>query len=283
LALLKLKIKTQSVKVKESSSYQCEKISGNFSKLLNREVGVNLLLPSNYTSTKEKFQLLILNDGQDIEKLGLKEILENLVQKNQIENIIVAGVIAGDRLEEYGVAAKKDYLKRGSKAKAYTKYLVSELIPELIHKYPIDKTRKFALAGYSMGALSAMDIAWNNPKLFNRVGSFSGAFWWRKRDSKSRLYSDARDRIIQQEIKNGKKKEDIKFWFQTGTEDEASDRNKNGVIDSIDDTLDLIVELTKKGYRPFHDIQYVEVKGGKHNLDTWAEAMPEFLKWAFGK
>lgn len=269
--------------MKESSSYQFEKISGNFSELLNREVGVNLLLPSNYTSTKEKFQLLILNDGQDIEKLGLKEILENLVLKNQIENIIVAGVIAGDRLEEYGVAAKKDYLKRGSKAKAYTKYLVSELIPGLIHKYPIDKTRKFALAGCSMGALSAMDIAWNNPKLFNRVGSFSGAFWWRKRDSKSRLYSDARDRIIHQEIKNGKKKEDIKFWFQTGTEDEASDRNKNGVIDSIDDTLDLIVELTKKGYRPFHDIQYVEVKGGKHNLETWAEAMPEFLKWAFGK
>ena len=61
------------------------------------------------------------------------------------------------------------------------------------------------------------------------------------------------------------------------------DRNKNGVIDSIEDTLDLIAELTKKGYRPFQDIQYYEMKDGKHNLETWAEAMPVFLQWAFGK
>jgi hypothetical protein len=83
------------------------------------------------------------------------------------------------------------------------------------------------------------------------------------------------------EIRNGKKKDQLKFWLQTGALDEMGDRNKNGVIDSIDDTLDLIAELTKKGYRPFHDIQYYEMKDGKHNLETWAEAMPVFLKWAF--
>ena len=77
------------------------------------------------------------------------------------------------------------------------------------------------------------------------------------------------------------KKPDLKFWFQTGTDDERSDRNKNGVIDSIDDTLDLIAELTKKGYRPFYDVHYLEMKDGKHNTGTWAEAMPHFLKWAF--
>ena len=46
--------------------------------------------------------------------------------------------------------------------------------------------------------------------------------------------------------------------------------------------MDLISELTRKGYRPFHDIQYLEIKGGHHNLETWALAMPAFLKWAFG-
>ncbi len=269
--------------MKEASLYQSEKITGFFSKLLNRDVDVNLLLPQGYTTSKEKFQLLILNDGQDMEQLEIKEALENMTAGNEIHKIIVAGIVAGDRLQEYGVAAKKDYLKRGSHAKAYTKYLVSELIPYLTYKYPIDSSSKMKIAGCSLGGLSAMDIAWNNPKLFDKVGCFSGAFWWRKRDSKSKLYSDSRDRIMHQQIKSGKKKDGMKFWFQTGTEDEASDRNRNGVIDSIDDTLDLIVELTRKGYRPFHDIQYLEVKGGKHNLETWAEVMPEFLKWAFGK
>jgi hypothetical protein len=88
---------------------------------------------------------------------------------------------------------------------------------------------------------------------------------------------------MHQEIRHGKKKENLKFWLQTGALDEMGDRNKNGIIDSIDDTLDLIAELTKKGYRPFHDIQYYEMKDGKHNLETWAEAMPVFLQWAFGK
>lgn len=273
----------KAVTVKEVFAYQAEKITGVFSKLLNRDVDVNLLLPKDHSASKEKIPLLILNDGQDMEQLKVKETLETLIRENRIEKIIVAGVVAGDRLQEYGVAAQKDYLKRGSRAKAYTKYLVSELVPYLKFKYPVDASQKITIAGCSMGALSAMDIAWNNPKLFDKVGCFSGAFWWRKRDSKSRLYSDARDRIMHQQIKSGKKKEGLQFWFQTGTEDEAGDRNKNGVIDSIDDALDLIIELSKKGYRPFHDIQYTEVKGGKHNLETWAEAMPEFLKWAFGK
>jgi len=39
--------------------------------------------------------------------------------------------------------------------------------------------------------------------------------------------------------------------------------------------------LTKKGYRPFYDIEYCEVQDGRHNQQTWAKAFPEFLKWGF--
>jgi len=40
------------------------------------------------------------------------------------------------------------------------------------------------------------------------------------------------------------------------------------------------MELSRKGYRPFHDIQYLEIKDGRHNQETWAQAMPNFLTWA---
>jgi enterochelin esterase-like enzyme len=265
-------------------TYTEEKISGVYSKLLEREVNVNLLLPPLYADSNKKYPLLLLNDGQDMEGLQLKSTIEKLVADGTIEEIIVVGVVAGDRMQEYGVAAQKDYLKRGSRAKAYACYITTELLPYLTYKYPIDSAASaHTLAGCSMGGLSALDIVWNAPKLFQKVGAFSGSFWWRKRDSKSPFFSEKRDRIMQLQIRNGKKKSGLKFWFQTGTLDEKSDRNKNGIIDSIDDTLDLITELTKKGYRPFHDIQYHEVKDGKHNLETWAQVMPEFLKWAFGK
>jgi enterochelin esterase-like enzyme len=269
------------VRTKASLYYHEETISA-YSNLLGREVAVHLLLPPDYHNTKTNYPLLLLNDGQDMKSLRLKETIEKL--ESQIENIIVAGVVAGDRLQEYGVAFQRDYLKRGRLAKAYTRYITTELIPYLLYQYPIDpSSTQHAIAGCSMGGLSAMDLAWNHPDVFKKVGLFSGSFWWRKRDSHSRFYSDYRDRLMHRQVRNGKKKEGLKFWFQTGTLDEKGDRNQNGIIDSIDDTLDLIVELSKKGYRPFYDIQYYEMKGGKHNLETWAEAMPEFLKWAFVK
>jgi uncharacterized damage-inducible protein DinB len=71
------------------------------------------------------------------------------------------------------------------------------------------------------------------------------------------------------------------FWLQTGTDDETSDRNNNGIIDSIDDTLDLMAALAQRGL-PAEAVRYVEVPGGRHHQDTWGAIMPDFLRWAFG-
>ncbi len=62
--------------------------------------------------------------------------------------------------------------------------------------------------------------------------------------------------------------------------DEKNDRNNNGIIDSIDDTLDIIKELHHKGYHD-DDIFYLEMKEGRHDAKTWATAFPIFLQWAY--
>lgn len=265
----------------KTSGYITEVITESYTELLGREVEVEIFLPPGYETTEAKYPLLLLNDGQDNKSVKIKETVERLTANRTIEPIIVAGVKAADRVEEYGIASKKDYLGRGSRAKAYSKFITKELVPHLVHAYPLHDDGH-VIAGYSMGGLSAVDIAWNHPEMFSKVGAFSGSFWWRKKSTKSKSYSDYRDRILHRLIRKGKYKEGLKFWFQTGTLDEMGDRNDNGVIDSIDDTLDLITELSKKGYRPYHDIHYYEMEEGKHNTETWALAMPEFLKWAFG-
>lgn len=262
--------------------YHLEKLTDIHSKLLGRDTRVDIFLPFQYEKGRKQYPLLILNDGQDAEAIGLKATLDKLSLAKEIDDIIVVGVHAGDRMQEYGVANKADFKERGSRAKNYSRFIMTELIPYLEYQYSISrKQEERSIAGFSLGGLSAMDIAWRHADYFGKVGSFSGSFWWRKRDSKSRFYSDYRDRIMHQQIRRGKFKPGLKFWFQTGLKDERSDRNKNGVIDSIDDTLDLIVELVKKGYRPFHDIHYFEMKEGEHNLPTWGKALPYFLKWAF--
>lgn len=262
--------------------YHLEKLTDIHSKLLERDTVVDIYLPFQYKKAEKHYPLLILNDGQDGQAIGLKTTLEKLTRSKEIKDVIVVGVHAGDRMQEYGVANKPDFKKRGTRAKNYTRFIMTELIPYLEYQYSISKDKsQRAIGGFSLGGLSALDIAWHHADYFGKVGAFSGSFWWRKRDSKSRFYSDYYDRIMHQQIRKGRFKPGLTFWFQTGLKDEHSDRNKNGVIDSIDDSLDLIVELVKKGYRPFHDIHYLELKNGEHNLKTWAEAMPHFLKWAF--
>jgi enterochelin esterase family protein len=251
------------------------------SDVLKRDVECTLLMPED-GEISEPLNLLLLNDGQEAENLQLKETLQSLAGNNRIKPVLVVAIHAGDeRLLEYGTAGKPDFKKRGIKAALYTAFIKSELLPAITKLTGIEQFNSTAYAGFSLGGLSALDISWNNPDLFNKVGAFSGSFWWRSKDL-AKGYTEG-DRIMHSIIKDTAVKPDIKIWLQTGTKDETSDRNKNGIIDSIDDTVDLIKELENKGFTRPADIQYLEMVGGSHNTETWAKAIPKFLIWAFGR
>jgi enterochelin esterase-like enzyme len=250
------------------------------SEYLKRKVTITLLMPEGELT--EPIHLLLLNDGQEAENLRLAETLDVMYEAGLLKPIAVAAIHAGaERLQEYGVAGNPDFKQRGSKAAVYTQFIVKELLPAIKKEAGVESFETTAYAGFSLGGLSAMDIAWNNPQLFDKVGVFSGSFWWRSKEL-GKGYTDA-DRIMHKVIRETTGKPDLQFWLQTGTKDETADRNKNGIIDSIDDTVDIIKELEAKGYQRPSDIQYLEMVGGTHSTATWAYAMPKFLLWAFGR
>jgi len=251
------------------------------SDVLERSVSCTLLIPKNRPVT-EPVNLLVLNDGQEIENLRFEQTLNTLYDHDRIPPIVVVCVNAGEeRLLEYGVANNPDFKERGSKAGLYTQFIIDEFLPFVFAQVPGPCVHGIsAIAGFSLGGLTAMDIAWHNNNRFDKVGAFSASFWWREKDL-NEGYTDA-DRIMHRVIRESSLKPDLKFWLQTGTHDEVADRNQNGIIDSIDDTIDLIKELEAKGYTRPADIQYVEIIGGEHNTDTWGKAMSKFLCWAFG-
>jgi enterochelin esterase-like enzyme len=179
------------------------------------------------------------------------------------------------------VANQPDYLGRGAKARLYTRFVLEELMPFIQDNYSNYAFNKTSIAGFSLGGLMAIDMAWNHPAIFSTVGVFSGSFWWRT-ESLTDDYNEDTDRIMHAQIREGKYQPGLKFFFETGTQDETMDRNKNGIIDSIDDTMALIDELVSKGYDREKDISYLELADGKHDIATWARAMPVFLKWGWG-
>ena len=254
------------------------------SAFLGREVKIDLYQPGNMAVTAP-VPLLLINDGQDMEKLGLQSMLDGLcVEKKIIQPILCAAIHCGtERKREYGVAAEADYKGRGDKSSLYTSFILEELIPLLAEKYKTIGFNEMAFAGFSLGALSALDIVWNNPAVFSKAGLFSSSLWWRSVDQHHPDYDDDRHRIMHQQVRLGHYAPALKFFFQCGNLDETKDRNNNGIIDSIDDTLDMIKELKAKGYRDGEDISYLELKDGHHDVFTWGRAMPEFLKWGWGK
>lgn len=251
------------------------------SSFLERDICITVFLPPNYfEQANTKFPVLFFNDGQDMEAVGMAEILENLYLRQRIQSVLVVAVHANqDRMQEYGIAGQPDYKNRGAKASAYTQFILEELIPALRKRYRCTE-QGWAYAGFSLGGLSAFDLAWQHPVLFQKIGVFSGSFWWRSQPVQK--HDPDAHRILVDLLQKDNKRVGMKFWFQTGTRDETDDRNGNGIIDSIDDTLDVIKALKNMGYHEGDDIKYVEVIGGEHNLPTWSRVLPDFLQWAFG-
>ena len=248
---------------------------------LKRDVLIDFYTPP-LSSVSEQISLLIINDGQDLPKFHFGQMLAELYERKEIEPILCVGIhCSADRKMEYGTASLLDHKGRGAKARSHQQFVLNELLPYIFENRD-NNFKEMAYAGFSLGGLSAIDTAWHYPEVFSKAAVFSGSLWWRSKDL-HHGYNENTDRIMHKLIREGDYKPGLKFYFTTGSLDEKMDRNNNGIIDSIDDTLGLIEELEKKGYKNEGDIHYINYEDGKHDVKTWGRAMPAFLKWGWGK
>lgn len=252
-----------------------------FSDYLNREVRFDVYRTANPTE-QEPVSLLLVNDGQDLFTMPFSELLQQVSSDHSLQALLVVAIHCGeDRKMEYGIAYSADYKGRGAKAGLYSKFIFDELLPFIRKQYQIVSFRDKAMAGFSLGGLSALDIVWNHANEFSKVGIFSASLWWRRKSYEDG-YDDEKDRLMHLQISKGICFPWLRFFIQCGSMDEVADRNKNGIIDSVDDALDLVVALKAKGYTDEH-IQYLELIDGKHDVATWARVLPEFIRWGWEK
>ncbi len=230
---------------------------------------------------KSELDLLLLNDGQDAEKMNVKNILDSLYKEKLIKPLIIVAIHADNRLQEYGVSGLPDFNNNGSKADKYAAFIDNELVAFIKKKAGVRKFRTVAIAGCSQGGLSAFDIGWDNADKIDKVGVFSGSFWWRDKDITAKDYLDVNNRIMLSKIRSSRKRPKLQYWFYAGTGEENADRDKDGIIDVVDDTRDLIEIIKSKNVCPPSDIVYKESAEGKHEYAYWRKAFPDFLIWAF--
>ena len=251
-----------------------------YSEFLEREVKIDVYLPGKRRLNVPS-SLLLFNDGQDLRTVNFASIIGGLLANGDVEPLMCVGIhCSADRLNEYGTTYSPDYLGRGAKAGRYNKFVLDELLPFLESEYKM-RFKEKSFAGFSLGGLSALDIVWNNVEEFTKAGVFSASLWWRRKGYEHG-YDNTKDRIMHLQVQKGRHRPDLHFYFQTGRLDETADRNNNGIIDSIEDTTDLINDMKAIGYSD-NQLRYRELEDGEHSIQTWARALPDFLIWGWGR
>ena len=264
---------------KQTAQEQSDKL---YSRHLQRQVDLKIF-HTKITGDRDQLNLLLLNDGADIEKLHGFETIDSLFKAGKIGPTLVVAIDAADRMQEYGVSGKPDFAKRGSKADNYDAFINNELIPYIRKKSETRKFQKVAIAGASLGGLSAFDIGWNHADKFDVVGVFSGSFWWRDKDITDSSYSNDNNRIVLSKLKASRKTPSNRFWFYAGKKEEIGDRDNDGIIDMIDDSKDVINIMIEKRKMNPSQIAYLESANGEHGWPSWAAVFPDFVLWAFQK
>lgn len=243
---------------------------------LNKKIKVDLYLP---TETDVYRSTLLINDGQHMEQLGLVKTLTVLFSKVDIPNIGVVAIHEYEKKIESGIEGIPIDKNHGKKAERYANFITHELTPYLQNNYGLMREEhQNVFAGFSRGGLTALNISWDNPHLFKKVGVFSGIL--SNENPASGELKAGSSLTIPQSMWEGEKRKGLKFWFQTGTGNKKASKEDLAEVHQINETKDLIKELESMGYTN-EEIIYKEIQGGQDNYITWSGVFSEFLRWAF--
>jgi enterochelin esterase-like enzyme len=135
------------------------------SRALRRDCRVTLYLPARFRRTA-RYPLLIVHDGGDyLTYASAKTVLDNLIHRLDVAEIVGAFVYPGDRLAEYANSA------------AHARYLTAELLPRLEAELPLaGRPSGRCLMGASFGAVAALSAAYRYPQVYGSLLVQSGSF-----------------------------------------------------------------------------------------------------------
>ena len=135
------------------------------SRALRRDARVTLYLPARFRRSAS-YPLLIVHDGGDY--LGFadaKTVLDNLIHRLDVAEIVAAFIYPGDRLAEYANSA------------AHARYLTAELLPRLETELPlVGRPAGRCLMGSSFGGVASLATAYRYPEVYGSLLLQSGSF-----------------------------------------------------------------------------------------------------------
>jgi len=217
--------------------------------------GVTLYLPARYRKTR-RYPLLVVHDGHDyLQYASLGTILDNLIHRREIPDLIVALTTSPNRLGEYAGDER------------HARFLTDELIPNLERTLPLDaRPQSRCLMGASFGAVASLATALYRPGFYGRLLLQSGSFAFTdigQHNARGPLF----DPIVV--LMNHYRADPIamseRVFMSCGTYESLIYENRS-----------LAPILTATGM----EVRYVEARDG-HNWENWRDRLREGLSWLF--
>ncbi|MCC7535869.1 MAG: enterochelin esterase [Deltaproteobacteria bacterium] len=212
-------------------------------------------LPARFRRTR-RYPLLIVHDGADyLRYAGMKTVLDNLIHRLEVPDVVVAFIDSPNRLREYANDGQ------------HARYVTEELVPELERCYPLQaRPQGRALMGASFGAVASFATAWRTPGFYGRLLLQSGSFAFSdigRHNHRGPLFDPVVDFV------NRYRDEPIavaeKVFLSCGMYESLIYENRS-----------LLPLLQETGM----EVRYVEARDG-HNWENWRDRLREGLSWLF--
>ncbi|MCB0534233.1 MAG: alpha/beta hydrolase [Lewinellaceae bacterium] len=233
---------------------------------LKRSRRIWVYLPPDYATSKKRYPVLYLHDGQNMfdnqtSSFGewqIDEALNNMFNQGDY-GCIAIGIDNGEgaRLDEYSPWVNEEY--GGGQGKKYLDFLVNTLKPYVDSIYrTLPGPQTTAILGSSMGGLISMYAFTERPDVYSMAGVFSPAFWF------------AGDSVAL-DVRNHPKRYPGKMYFLAGGQEPD-------YVES--DLVQVGNAMLSAGFQPT-DIYFTMPADGQHSEWFWRREFPAAYRWLF--
>ncbi|SFI09906.1 alpha/beta hydrolase [Halpernia frigidisoli] len=226
-----------------------------------------IYLPPNYATSKKKYPVVYMEDGQNLfndatsfsGEWKVDETLNALFSQHKTDAIVIGIENGGaERLNEYSPWINKKY--GGGKGDLYVDFLANTLKPFVDKNYRTLAQPKYTgLIGSSMGGLISFYAGVKYPNKFGKLGIFSPSFWFAPEDLTFYIR------------KNAKKLKNSKIYFYAGLKESE---------DMVPDIQKTEAELIKLGV-PKKNIRDKFSEYGTHSESYWSQEFGQAFEWLF--
>jgi alpha-glucosidase len=224
-----------------------------------------LYLPPDYESSKKKYPVIYMHDGQNLfddktSYVGEWKVDETLnkIYKETGKGFIVVGIEHGgkERVNEYTPWPHEKY--GGGKGKEYIHFIVNVLKPYIDANYRTKSKQKYTgLMGSSLGGLISYYGGLTYPDVFGKIGALSTSFWFS-------------DEVFELTKKKGNQQNLRLFLLVGGKEGDSM----------VSDMYKAEKTLLETGFRRKNIISKLN-KQAEHNEAFWSSELETVVKWLY--